>query len=76
MLVQKLLLMLLLLFASSCKEGPQVVLCVSMPAVNGFQCYDEKTQKYSFLWYKDSDKYIAMSPGDAQALLDYCDQKK
>jgi hypothetical protein len=42
----------------------------------GFQCFDERTQKRSFLAYADSEKYIALSPVDAETLINYCAQKK
>lgn len=52
------------------------MVCVSDPAAGGFDCFDENTQKQSFLKYSDSDKYIALPPDDAQTLLTYCSQGK
>jgi hypothetical protein len=67
-----LLLIPVILLITNCKSGPQITVCVSTPSINGFDCYNEATQQSSTVLYADSDKYVAMSPGDAQALLNYC----
>ena len=61
---------------NSCKEGPKVMVCISDPQAGGFDCFDQVSQKSSFLKYADSDKYVAMPPTDAQSLFDYCAQGK
>ena len=71
----KLLVILSLSFLlSSCKTTPQVTVCVSDPAAQGFDCYNQMTKVSSFLQYQNSDKYIALSPEDAQTLLNFCAQ--
>lgn len=69
------LILLLALPLSSCGHGPKVTVCVSDPAVGGFDCYNENTGKSSFLAYAGSDKYVAFSPTDAQTLLNFCSQQ-
>lgn len=75
-MLQKLSLMPLLLYLSlafsGCKDAPKVTVCVSEPTAGGLQCYNESTGEFSFVAYKDSDKYIAMPETDEQTLLDYC----
>jgi hypothetical protein len=68
----KYVLLLSTLFIISCKTGPQISVCVSTPSINGFECYNEQTQQSFVVLYADSDKYIGLSPADAQALLNYC----
>lgn len=72
----KLLLMLsLICLLSSCKNGPKVSVCISDPASGGFSCFDEQTGKSFFVAYEASDKYVAFSPSDAQALLSFCGER-
>jgi hypothetical protein len=59
-----------------CSTGPKVTVCVSDTKSGGFECYDERTGQKYFMDYKDSEKYIALSPTDAQTLFQYCSQKK
>ena len=66
---------LFILCLSSCNSAPKVTVCISDPSRGGFDCYDEKTEKSYFLLYKESDKYVAMSPSDSEKLLDYCSSK-
>ena len=61
-----------LVFLSSCGSGPKLKICVSDPAVHGFDCYDEKSNQNSFIPYTASDKYIALDPADAQTLFSWC----
>jgi hypothetical protein len=76
-MLQKILLLCFLAYLlSSCKEGPKVMVCISDPAVGGFDCYDPTTKKNTFLKYQDSDKYVAMAPDDAQTLFNYCAQSE
>lgn len=65
----------LLLLLSSCKNGPKVTICVVDVAKNGYQCVD-KNKKESFLPFKDSDNYVAVSPNDVETLLNYCKVSK
>lgn len=72
----KLWLTLSLLSLSSCGHtGPKIAVCVSNPSNDGFECYDERTQKSYHLNYSDSDKYVALSPTDAQTLFNFCGSK-
>ncbi len=67
-----LLMLLLVALLSSCGSGPKVMVCVSDPGAHGFDCYDERISKSSFLPYDQSDKYVAFNPADAQTLLSFC----
>ncbi len=69
-----LLMLLLVVLLNSCGSGPKVMVCVSDPGAHGFDCYDERTSKSSFLSYDQSDKYVAFNPSDAQTLLNFCAQ--
>lgn len=60
---------------ASCQNGPKVTVCVSRPESKGFICVDGD-QNQTTLLYEDSDKYVAFSPDDAQALIEYCGVKK
>ncbi len=62
------------LLSSACGTAPKVQVCISDPATGGFDCFDEATQKSSFIAYADSDKFVAFNPTDAQTLLDFCSQ--
>lgn len=66
------LILLPICLLSDCASGPRVKVCVSDPAVHGFDCYDEQTGKSSFVRYEDSDHYVAFDPTDAQTLLGFC----
>lgn len=68
----KYILILSCLFLISCKNGPALTICVSTPSINGFSCYNQSTGESSVLLYADSNKYVAMSPTDTQALLTFC----
>lgn len=57
---------------AACKDGPKVAVCVSDPDSSGFQCYDKRTDQFFFLRYDESEKYVAFSPQDARALIEYC----
>lgn len=63
-----------LLFIAGCNGGPKLTICISDPAASGFQCFNENTGKSSVLFYALSDKYVALSPTDAQALFNFCNQ--
>lgn len=65
---------LMVLLLGGCKTAPLVTVCISDPAVGGFDCYDQRTQKPFFLLYKDSDKLVGTPPQDMQTLLNYCAQ--
>ena len=67
-------LLALIVLVISCAGGPLITVCISDPAKGGFDCYDEQTKINSFLAYADSDKFVAMSPTDAQTLANYCSQ--
>ena len=71
----KLLLMLCLVCLASCISGVEVQVCVSDPARGGFQCYNKRTEKESFVKFEDSNGYIAFTPDDAQKLLNACSKK-
>lgn len=66
------LLLPVVLLVPSCGTGPKVAVCISDPALGGFDCYDEKTQGAYFVSYANSNRYVALSPPDAQLLLNYC----
>lgn len=70
------LILSLVCLLNSCKEGPKVTVCVSNPSESGFECYSQETKKSFFLKYEDSDKYVALSPADAQTLFNYCANNK
>lgn len=55
---------------SSCKEGPDVTLCVSQPENGGFLC--NKKEVFTFVKYKDSKGYFAVNTNDMQTLVTYC----
>lgn len=75
MQLKLLLILLLALLVSSCVQGPKVTVCVSDPDKDGFDCYNERNSQSLFVPYTMSDKYIALPPADAQALLSYCASK-
>jgi hypothetical protein len=64
--------LLLVVPLNSCGGGPKLKLCISDPSHGGFDCYDERTGLSSFLSYSESDKMVALTPSDAQILLNYC----
>ena len=70
--VQRLWPILLLASLSSCKPGPKIMICVSDPQASGFDCFDERTSKSSFVLYSDSDKFVAFEPTDAATLFSFC----
>ncbi len=59
---------------NSCGSAPKGPVCVSDPAVGGFDCYDSSTEKSYFVTYQNSDHYVALPPSYAQTLFDYCAQ--
>ncbi len=67
----KLFVTLSILLASSCKNGPEVTVCISRPLSRGFVCVDPK-DNVSILPFENSDKMIAFSPGDAQKIIESC----
>lgn len=72
---RSLLLMLYLVCLSSCVSGVEVMVCISDPDRGGFQCYNKKTEKESFVKFEDSNGFIAFTPDDAQKLLNACAKK-
>lgn len=60
---------------SGCAHGPQVAVCISRPASNGFVCVDRNQNPY-FVQYDFSSKYVAFSPDDAKVLIDSCGMDK
>ena len=61
--------------SNGCISGVEVQVCVSDPERGGFQCYNKKTEKESFVKYEDSNGYISFTPDDAQKLLNACSKK-
>lgn len=73
----KLWLMLLpiCLLNNSCgTNAPKVTVCLVDAPLKGCDCYNEATGASFFLTLDQCDKYVAMPPGDAQTLLNYCSQ--
>jgi hypothetical protein len=60
----------------SCKDGPKTSPCISN-AVDGFDCVSSRDGSPEFfLPYGESKNYVAFSPDDARALLEYCRMNK
>lgn len=80
MLKKKLLLLLsCATFLTSCKEGPDLSVCLSDPANNQAVCsgYKNREPKQPFvLPYPETENYIMLSPDDAELLINYCKLKK
>ena len=73
---QRIWLIILPLCTVSCAHfAPKISACISDPSVRGFFCYDEASKQSFFLRYEDSDRYLALSPIDAQNLLNYCEKQ-
>lgn len=72
--LQRLVIYLSLLAVCSCGTGLRVTVCLSDPGNGGFQCSDAKKNK-SFLPYASSENYVALSPDDAETVLNYCKSK-
>lgn len=53
--------------------GPKVTLCISDPAVGGFQCVKPNKEVF-FLRYEASENYVAMSPQDFKKVIDWMKQ--
>ena len=60
---------------SGCISGVEVQVCVSDPVRGGFQCYNKRTEKESFVKFEDSNGYISFTPEDAQKLLNACSKR-
>lgn len=60
-----------LLSASCGGSGPEVDVCLSFPEKGGFICVDRKQKPY-FKDYKETLKYVAFNPADAQKLIEAC----
>lgn len=76
-MLRKISLTILLLFSlSGCGIGPKVATCVSDPSNHGFQCFDARTNKAFFLDYSKSENYVAFSPADAKAILEWAKRNK
>lgn len=63
-------LILLLVFSAGCL-GPKITVCVSDPAAQGFQCFDQRTSKSFFINYSESENFIAEPSRDFDLLLNY-----
>ena len=55
----------------ACANGPKVTVYVSNPAKGGMDFADEKTNVKGFVPYSSTDKFIALTPQDAETLLNY-----
>lgn len=62
----------LLLACSGCATGPKVTVLVSDPAKGGMESFNENTGKRDFMPYSATDKFVCLTPPDAEALLNYC----
>lgn len=62
-----------LLFAA-CSGGPKVTVCILDSANATLECSDENGKEKT-LPLADADKYICMSPSDAQELFNYVKTK-
>lgn len=60
------------LVAFACGHGLLVSVYISDPARGGMEFYDSTNGHKGFVKYEDTDKFIAFTPSDAQALFDYC----
>jgi len=56
---------------AGCKDAPKVTVCISDPGNLGFQCKRHDRSEF-FLPYDMSENYVALSPRDAEQLLNYC----
>lgn len=68
---RSLLLMQLLAF-SACANGPRVTVYVADPPNNQFESYNEQTGAKTIVPWSQGNKFICLSPTDAQTLLNYC----
>ena len=68
----KKILLICLILLTSCNT-PNLTICVSDPANNGFQCSKGGGSKF-FLDYKKSENYIALPYDDARTVIEKCYQ--
>lgn len=70
LLMKSLALSLACSLAACTTAGPKVIIYVSNPKLGGMD-----TSEKSFVNYDKTDKFICLSPTDAQTLLSYCSAK-
>lgn len=58
--------------ASKCSNGPNVSIYISTPKSNGMNWANASTGQQGFVPYSSTDKYVCMTPTDAQTLFSYC----
>jgi hypothetical protein len=69
---QFLLVMLSLAFEVGCAHGPKVTVFVSDPGKGGMEFANQATGAKGFVPYSATEKFIALTPQDAETLLNYC----
>lgn len=57
---------------ASCGSGPKITVYLSDPANGGMEFYNENTGEKGFVDYSKTEKFVAMTPTDAQTLFNYC----
>lgn len=65
-----------MLGASTCSKGPKVSVYISNAARGGMDFMNEATGEKGFVAYPQTDKYVCLSPQDAETLLNYCNATK
>lgn len=61
-----------LLTTVACKKGPQVTVYVSDPARSGMEFYNFATKEGGFVEFPRTDKFVCLTPTDAETLFNYC----
>lgn len=62
-----------LLGFSTCQTGPKVTVYISNPARGGMDFSNNLTGEKGFVPYSKTDKYVALTPTDAETLLNWCE---
>ena len=57
---------------SECSQGPEMAIYISTPKSGGMNYYDPVSDKSGFIPYSQTDKFICLTPTDAQTLFNYC----
>lgn len=62
------------LFFLGCKKGPKITVCIVDGPNQVFQCRNPKGEVFA-LTMDGANNYVAFSPSDTEALLNYCKRK-
>lgn len=59
-----------LAFSGCAHKPPPVTVCISDPEARGFQCNTPDDQPV-YVPYENSGNYVALSPGDAEKMIEW-----